>query len=206
MQINGATIIVDHYSDHVYVFLMHNLSLKETLLAKHAYERFLSSVRVTAKAYHADNGQFADKGFKDDCTMINQSITCCGVGGHHQNGIAECKIKELTLGAQTLLLHAKRMLPEYILTILWPFALKYAEDRLNNLVHQADVCMPYQTLLALRLQRLNCLIFTRLAHHVMYLTLVFSLDLRQFLNGNLGLEWAYIMADHCPMLLMFHLF
>jgi hypothetical protein len=70
--------------------------------------------------------------------MSNQSITFCGVGGHHQNGIAERKIKELTLGARTLLLHAKRKLPEYISTILWPFALKCTEDRLNNLVHQAD--------------------------------------------------------------------
>jgi hypothetical protein len=135
MQINGAMVIVDHYSDHVFVFLMHNLSLEETLLAKHAYERFLSSLGLTAKAYHTDNGQFADKGFKDDCAMSNRSITLCGVGGHHQNGIAECKIIELTLDARTLLLHAKRMLSEYILTIMWPFALKCAADRLNNLVH-----------------------------------------------------------------------
>ncbi len=56
------------------------------------------------------------------------------------------KIKEHTLGAWTLLLHAKRMVPEYISTILWPFGLKCAEDRLNNLVHQADGCMPYETI------------------------------------------------------------
>ncbi len=118
MQTNGATVIIDHYSNQVYVFLMRNLSLEETLIAKHAYERFLSSIGVTAKADHADNEQFADKGSKDDCTMSNQSITFCGVGGHHQNGIAEPNVKELTLGTQTLLLHAKRMLPEYILTIL----------------------------------------------------------------------------------------
>ncbi len=37
------------------------------------------------------------------------------------------------------------MLPEYILTILRPFALKCAKDRLNNLVHQADGRMPYKT-------------------------------------------------------------
>ncbi len=79
MQSNGATVIVDHYSDHVYVFLMHNLSLKKTLLTKHAYECFLSSIGVTVKACHADNGQFADKGFKDDCTMSNQAIMFCGV-------------------------------------------------------------------------------------------------------------------------------
>jgi hypothetical protein len=49
MQINGATVIVDHYSDHVYVFLMSNLSLEETLLAKHAYERFLFQLELWQK-------------------------------------------------------------------------------------------------------------------------------------------------------------
>jgi hypothetical protein len=66
------------------------------------------------------------------------------VGGHHQNGIVEQKIKELILGAWTFLLNAKQMLPEYISTIFWPFSLKCAEDRLNNLVHQADGCIPYE--------------------------------------------------------------
>ncbi len=107
MQINGATIFVDHCSNHIYIFLMQDLTLNETILAKHAYERFLSSIGVTSKAYHADNGQFADKGFCDDCTSCNQAITFYGIGSHHQNGIAEQKIKELTLGSQTLLLHAK---------------------------------------------------------------------------------------------------
>ncbi len=93
LRIVGATVIVDHYSDHVYVFLMCDLSLEETLIAKHSYERFLSTIGVTAKAYHADNGRFADEGVKDDCTTSNQSITFCGVKGHHQNGIAECNIK-----------------------------------------------------------------------------------------------------------------
>ena len=132
-RINGATVIVDHHSDHVYTYLMRNLSLDEMLLAKHAYKRFLSSIGVTAKAYHADNGRFADQGFQDDCNVSNQVITFYGVGSHHQNGIAERKIKELTLGARTLLLHTKRMLPEYISTILWPFALKCAGDRLTIL-------------------------------------------------------------------------
>ena len=91
-------------------------------MAKHAYERFLASLGVDSKAYHADNGRFADKGFRDDCTSSNQTITFCGVGSHHQNGIAERKIKDITLGARTLLLHAKQMLPEYISSILWPFA------------------------------------------------------------------------------------
>ena len=76
---------------------MRNLTLDETLLAKHAYERFLPSLGVTAKAYHADNGWFIDQGFRDDCNLSNQVITFCGFGSHHQNGIAERKIKELML-------------------------------------------------------------------------------------------------------------
>jgi hypothetical protein len=42
---------------------MQNLTQEETLLAKHAYERLLSSIGVTTMAYHADNGRFADQGF-----------------------------------------------------------------------------------------------------------------------------------------------
>jgi hypothetical protein len=104
---------------------------------------------VTSKAYHSGNGCFADKGFCDDCTSCHQVITFCGVGGHHQNGIAEQNFKELTLGAQTLLLHAKRMLPKYISMILWPFALKFCKDRLNNLTHCADGRTPYQAIAGL---------------------------------------------------------
>ena len=154
-RINGATVIVDHFSDHVYVYLMRNLTLDETILAKHAYERFLSSIGVTAKSYHADNGRFADQGFREECNRSNQVITFCGVGSHHQNGIAERKIKELTLGARTLLLHAKRMLPEYISTILWPFALKCAEDKLNHLVHRSDGRTPYETIAGIDSSSIN---------------------------------------------------
>jgi hypothetical protein len=60
------------------------------------------NLEVTSKAYYANNVHFADEGFCDECTSCHQVITFCGVCGHHQNGIAERKIKELTLGAQTL--------------------------------------------------------------------------------------------------------
>ena len=83
----GATVIAYQYSDHVYVYLMHNLTLDVTLLAKDSYERFLHSVGVTAKSYHTDNSCFADKGSVDECNSSNQIIRFCGVGNHHQNGI-----------------------------------------------------------------------------------------------------------------------
>jgi hypothetical protein len=62
-RVNGATIFVDHCSDHVYVYLMRDLLLDETLTAKHGYERFLALHGIQSKAYHANIGQFADQGF-----------------------------------------------------------------------------------------------------------------------------------------------
>jgi hypothetical protein len=73
-QINGTTVILDHYLDHAYLYLMQNLTLEETLLAKYAYERFLSSIGVTAKAYHADKGRFADQGFQDTVISAIKSL------------------------------------------------------------------------------------------------------------------------------------
>ena len=67
LRITGAAVFVGHYSDHVFVYPMKNLTLEETLLAKAAYQRFLQTVGVTTQAYHADNGRFADKGFIDGC-------------------------------------------------------------------------------------------------------------------------------------------
>ena len=87
---------------------MKDLTLAETLLAKHAYEKYLASLGVKSKAYHADNARFADNGFQDDCVLSNQTVTFCGVVSHNQNVIAERKIKDITLGDRTLLLHAKQ--------------------------------------------------------------------------------------------------
>ncbi len=62
-RIMGATVFVDHYSYHFCAYLMNDLTLSETFVAKHAYERFLALLGVDSKAYHADNGQFSDKGY-----------------------------------------------------------------------------------------------------------------------------------------------
>ena len=126
MQILGATVFVDHVSDYVYVALMRDLTLDETLLDKTSFERHSNDGGVNIKAYRADNGRFADQAFRDSMNKSNQTITFCAVRAHHQNGIVERRIKELTLIAQTLLLHAIRHWPGYMTTMLWPFALKEA--------------------------------------------------------------------------------
>ena len=56
----GATVFVNHVSDYVYVALMQDLTLDETLLAKTSFEQHAQDGGVAIKAYHADNGRFAD--------------------------------------------------------------------------------------------------------------------------------------------------
>ena len=85
------------------------------------------------KSFHADNGIFAEKAFRDDVADSNQTISYCAVGAHHQNGISERHIGTLTHGARTNLLHAQRRWPEAIGSILWPFAWKDFERRYNHL-------------------------------------------------------------------------
>ena len=110
----GATTFVDHVSDYVYVHLMRDLSLTETLLEKSAMEKVLVQAGQTVKHYHADNGLLSDNGFIDAVYGKDQKITFCGVGAHHQNGIIENKNKILTTGGRTLLIHGRRMWPSMI--------------------------------------------------------------------------------------------
>ena len=88
---------------------MKDLSLAETLQAKAAFEKVMARAGRTVKHYRADNGRFADNGFVDAVNARDQSISYCGVGAHHQNGVVENRNKILTLGARTLLMHGIRM-------------------------------------------------------------------------------------------------
>ena len=66
----------------------------------------------------------------------------CGVGAHHQNGITEHAIKDVTLISQTILLHAMQYWPEYITSMMWPFAAKCAQERMNNPKMNIDLETP----------------------------------------------------------------
>jgi hypothetical protein len=60
------------------------------------------------------------------------------------------------------------MFPEYISTVLWPFAVKCYEDRLNNLVHHADGQTLYKHLQALMQHQSTRPTFTLLVAHVTF--------------------------------------
>ena len=143
-------IFVDHFSNHVHVHLMRSASQDETLADKQAYKRLAATHEVTIRRYHADNGHFSKKAFRAAVNDTNQSISYCGVGAHHQNGISENHIKQLTLTSRTLLLLAKRFWPEAITTMLWPFALKTAAERHDHLKIDINGVTPNEKLSGIR--------------------------------------------------------
>ena len=104
----GFTVFVDHLSDVTFGFPMCNFTTEETIKAKAAYEFFMQGHGHIVKAYRADNGRFTDNDFVQSINESNQTLTLCGVGAHHQNGISESRIKQLSLACRTMLLHAKR--------------------------------------------------------------------------------------------------
>jgi hypothetical protein len=128
----AATIFIDHFTDYTYVHLMRDSTAASTLEAKNAYEHLLQAFGHKVLAYHADNGRFAENLFVQDIKDKAQHITYCGVGSHHQNGIAERKIRTLGEDARTMLAHGIHLWPEAVTKSLWPYANKAACQTRNR--------------------------------------------------------------------------
>jgi hypothetical protein len=97
----------------------------DTIKGKQAFEKFAHARGVRVEHYHANNGIFASNGFKDEVKKCGQSITFCGVGAHHQNGVTERRIQDLSDSAQSMLAHAAHRNPA-VTANLWPYALLHA--------------------------------------------------------------------------------
>ena len=111
----GAILFTDNFSNSTFTYLIKSMSTEETLKGKIAYERVAKQFGVKIKAYCPDNLRFNDKDFMDHCNKADQEYTYCGVGAHHQNGIAEAKTKTVSYGARKILLHTR---------IKWPTVIK----------------------------------------------------------------------------------
>ena len=94
-----ACIFVDHATQLTYVTLQLTQSAEETVESKHAFEAYAASHGVRIKKYHADNGAFNTRLFKESVIAAHQQIDFCGVYVHHQNSIAERMIQTITFRA-----------------------------------------------------------------------------------------------------------
>ena len=126
-----ATVFVDQASRMGFVYLQKTCSAEETIEAKRAFERYAEHRGVIVRAYHADNGIFKAKKWVEECQLRKQDLTFAGVNAHHQNGIAERRIRELQETTRAMLIHATKRWPKVVTIHLWPYAIWMANQAFN---------------------------------------------------------------------------
>ena len=80
-----STVFVDHYSRFGYVHNQKTQSAAETLEGKLIFERRAALYGVKILHYHADNGIFVSKAWKEDCLQKKQGFSYSGVNAHFQS-------------------------------------------------------------------------------------------------------------------------
>lgn len=127
-----ATVFVDQATRLGFVYLQKTATAEETIKAKQAFEHYAATCGISVRAYHADNGIFKANAFRNECYKNNQPLTFAGVNAHHQNGVAERRIRELQELTRSMLVHAHKRWPEAVTINLWPYALRTACTAYNN--------------------------------------------------------------------------
>lgn len=126
-----VTLFVDSVSKKVFLEFQHTTTASKTIESKHRVEREAFHSGVKVKRYCADNGIFKARAFRLDLNKLNQEITYCGFGAHHQNGIAERYIRTMVEKARYSM-----TMPAMISTYQWNYGLLHcAMLPINGLQH-----------------------------------------------------------------------
>jgi len=124
--------MVDHASDFIFHFIQTSVEGSQTVDAKHKFEIFTKSCGIDIKHYHADNHIFNHNLFKKSCISAHKIQSFCSMNAHYQNSVAKRKIYTITSLARAMLFNA---MIKWLFTVhlgLWPYAVHYAVDVLNN--------------------------------------------------------------------------
>jgi hypothetical protein len=76
------TVFVDQATGYGFTHTQKSTSAEETIAAKEAFEMHLAAMGVVVSQYHADNGIFADNGFREACRQARKRLTFCGIKTH----------------------------------------------------------------------------------------------------------------------------
>jgi hypothetical protein len=133
-----ATVYVDQFSRLGFIYLQKTASAEETVEGKKAFEAYSHRHGVKIENYHADNGIFKAYKWTDACKQDGQGMTFAAVNAHHQNGIAERRIRELQDLARAMLAHANARWSDSITANLWPYAIRNAGDAINHTPSMQD--------------------------------------------------------------------
>jgi hypothetical protein len=138
----GGTLFCDAASGKVSVIHQVGLTGTETVQAKLQFEREAASVGVSVLDYCTDNGIYTSKEFSSELLVKGQGIKHSGVGGHHQNGVAENCIKTTVRTARTMMIHSALRWPEHNERDLWPLAFSHAAHLHNETPHMLTRLSP----------------------------------------------------------------
>jgi len=133
-----ATVFVDQFSGLGYVYLQQTTNAEETIKGKRAFEAYAKQHGVKVKSYHADNGTFRSNKWVDECKRCEQGLSFAGVNAHHSNGHAERRIRSLQDLARAMLIHHNRRWTMPGTVHLWPYALRMANEAINETPNMKD--------------------------------------------------------------------
>ena len=133
-----ATVYVDHSTRWGYVHYQKTATAEETIEGKRLFEQEALQRGVRIKGYHADNGIFRAKKWQAHCSDQRQTLTFAGVNAHHTNGMAEKRIRDLQDLTRAQLIHANQGWKQCITANLWPYAMRMANDSMNNTPSMCD--------------------------------------------------------------------
>ena len=143
----GGTIYNDAASGLIYVENQVSLGAGETIMGKERFEQWLYDIAyVEVKHFHGDNGIFASKQYRQECTEKGQTQSFSGVGGQHQNAKAERAIQTIMYMARTFMVHASLHWTEQGVDdiSLWPFAVKHAVWLYNRVPNRESGLTPME--------------------------------------------------------------
>jgi hypothetical protein len=86
---------VDHASGKIFNVCQYSTNANKTISSKQQLESKANQEGKESKKYHADDGIFVSKAFKEECDLKEQGYSFSGVGVHHQNGVAKWNIKTI---------------------------------------------------------------------------------------------------------------
>ena len=94
-------------------------------------------MKIKIRHYHTNNVIFKAKRWLNDCYQKGKSITYAGVNAHHQNSIAEIRIRWLQELVWTTITHANIRWQGPIKANIWLYTLRVANNAIKNAPNMA---------------------------------------------------------------------
>ena len=140
----GGTIFCDASSTYISLHHQQSFTAHETTESMISFEREAAEIGVAIKGYNTDNGVYTAKALISKLQQDKQTLRASGVGAHHQNGVAENAIKNVSKKARIYMFHAALRWPKMFDKTLWPLAMSHAVYLHNHIPKMHDGISPIE--------------------------------------------------------------